>query len=213
MPITRHIIIHEGLSERAYLQALQSFLEKQPLDGWKIPLRFIFPKNARVGNGKCANVLSTYRNVYKENKRESSIQILVDFDTYHRNDQNNQETYQNKPAKIPDFLFSFHNFEDFLALHFETARFESWKQAMQVQNHFQSPLHKGNHLSVFKTFLPSYDKGSLPVDFLTRHALQNLKKNKNALPISPHPAFPRAHSFADFLINEIDSIYPSLLTS
>lgn len=211
MPCARHIIVCEGESEWAYLQRLQSFLEDQPLaeGDFETPLLFIAPERVIVKGGSSGKLQSRYREMRREN-RIPSIQIWTDFDLYHRNDNHCAERCAAKPNGIPDFLFSFHNFEDFFALHSSGERFETWLE-FGNRGHFATPLHADGYLSEIKAIFPDYDKGSLPADFISWDSLQNLKQNKERQPISNPPQWQTPRSFADFLIGEIESAFPGKL--
>lgn len=211
MPCTRHIIVCEGESEWAYLQRLQSFLDQQPLaDGaFEPPLRLIAPERVIVKGGSFGKLKSRYNRTRKQNKR-SSIQIWADFDLYHRNDKQCADHYARKTAGIPDFLFSYHNFEDFFALHSDRDRFQEWLH-FGNRGHFTTPLHSDGYLPEIKRIFPGYGKGDLPVDFITWASLQNLKRNRACQPTSNPHNLQGIGRFADFLINEIERAYPAAL--
>ena len=85
---------------------------------------------------------SRFNKTRKENKK-ASIEIWCDFDLYHRNDLRCAELYAAKTNGIPDFLFSFHNFEDFFALHFDGGELAEWLRfgGPAGLRHFTTPLH------------------------------------------------------------------------
>jgi hypothetical protein len=211
MPCTRHIIVCEGESEWAYLQRLQSFLDQQPLaDGtFEPPLRFIAPERVIVKNGTFGKLKSRYNKTRRENKK-ASIQIWGDFDLYHRNDTSCADHYAQKTPGIPDFLFSFHNFEDFFALHWEGESFQAWL-SFGNKGHFTTPLHSDGYLPEIKKIFPDYSKGELPADFITWNSLKNLKLNKVHQPTSNPHDLQGLGKFADFLIGEIGKAYPGVL--
>ena len=211
MPCTRHLIVCEGESEWTYLQRLQSFLDQQPLaDGaFEPPLRLIAPERVVVKNGTFGRLKSRYNKLRQQNRR-SSIQIWTDFDRYHRNDKSCADQYAHKAAGIPDFLFSFHNFEDFYALHSDGAPFQEWRQ-FGWRGHFTTPLHAEGYLPEIQKIFPSYSKGDLPVDFINWDSLKNPKCNRVHCPrFNPHNLQGLA-SFADFLITELERAYPGSL--
>jgi len=213
MPCTRHIIVCEGESERAYLQRLQSFLEKLPLasGSFNASLRFIAPERGIVRNGSYGKLKCRYNTTRQANRNAPSIQIWTDFDLYHRNDKHCADHYKNKPNGIPDFLFSFHNFEDFFALHFDGDPFQQWLQ-FGNRGHFATPLHSEDYLPEIEKIFSDYKKGSLPADFITWDSLKNLKKNKSFQPLNSNPQHLNGIvAFADFLIDEIEKAYPGLL--
>ena len=212
MPCTRHIIVCEGESEWAYLQRLQSFLEDQPLaeNEFEPPLRFIAPERIIVKTGTFGKLKTRYNATRTSNRRAPSIQIWTDFDLYHRNDNNCTTLYAAKTPSIPDFLFSFHNFEDFFALHWNGEPFEKWLE-FGSRGHFATPLHSDCYLPEIKRIFPYYSKGALPADFITWDALKNLKINKAKSPTSNPHALAGIRSFADFLIGELEKSYPGKL--
>ncbi len=215
MPTVRHIIVCEGESEWAYLQRLQAFIDDQevPPDTFEAPLHFISPKSAiaRTGSfGKLKTIYNKYRN---DNGKRCSIQIWSDFDLYHRNDKHCAEYYAQKTAGIPDFLFSFHNFEDFYALHFDGQTLEEWQRygGPLGRNHFASPLHCPDYMPEVARIFPGYKKGGLPPDFVSKASLQNLKNNLNLQPDSNPHDLQGVRSFATFIIDQIEQAYPDLL--
>lgn len=213
MPCTRHIIICEGESERAYLQRLQSFLDAQPLvveNQLDTPLRFIVPERVIVKTGTFGKLKSRYNATRKSNKKAPSIQIWADFDLYHRNDKSCATLYAAKTAGVPDFLFSFHNFEDFFALHWSGERFEAWLE-FGNRGHFAIPLHSDGYVPEIKKIFPEYEKGTLPAGFITWDALKILKTNKAQRPTSNPHALAGVRCFADFLIGELEKSFPGKL--
>ena len=163
------VVVCEGASEKAYLQELNRYFDEEA-----IPLSFI-PKSA--DGGDYAKVARKYREVRKANHKEEII-IWVDWDIYQRNDRKNLDNYHRKPADIPDFLFSYKNFEDFLSMHFDRAEMDKWMSSCIGRNHFDTPSHSSEYLEDFITFIgKSYTKGEMPID-ITFHALENLKRHQ-----------------------------------
>jgi len=208
MPSTRHLIICEGESERAYHQRLQAFLDQQPLPSgsFEPPLRIFAPPTAVAQSGKFSALKRCYSDVRRENKK-ITIRIWADFDLYLRNDHHCATHYRRKNTSLPDFLFSFHNFEDFLALHLADEPFTRWLEFGR-RGHFENPLHSPDYHREFETILPGYRKAGLPPDFISWPALARIKRRLTHQPI------PRSHDlggidkFADFLIAEIERAYP-----
>lgn len=210
MPSMRYIIVCEGESEWAYLQRLQSFLDQQPLDtGFEPPLRFIAPRQAVAKNGKFGSLKRQFNQIYRANKR-STIRIWADFDLYHRNDNGCADQYARKPEKIPDFHFSYHNFEDFYALHSDGEHFQEWLRFGE-RGHFATPLHADGYLPEIKRIFPSYTKGTVPVDFINWDSLKNLKRNKACHPRTNPHNLQGLGCFADFLISALEHAYPGSL--
>jgi hypothetical protein len=214
MPTTRHIIVCEGESEWAYLRRLQGFLDDQelPPDTFDTPLQFVVPERVIVKNGSFGKMKSRYNKMRKENKN-TAIQIWADFDLYHRNDFKCAEHYAAKSGGIPDFLFSFHNFEDFFALHFNGGALDEWLRfgGPAGLRHFITPLHSEGYLPEIKRIFPGYGKGGLPADFVSWASLKNLKANLQHQPASNPHNLQGIRSFAEFLIGEIERAYPGHL--
>jgi hypothetical protein len=215
MPVTRHIIVCEGESEWTYLQRLQSFLDREgvPPGAFETPLRFIGPEHAMAKNGTFGKLVGTFKKKRTEN-RGRSIQVWADFDLYHRNDVRCAEQYAAKTDGIPDFLFSFHNFEDFFALHFDGEPLAEWLRfgGTSGLRHFTTPLHSDGYLPEIKRIFPGYAKGGLPADFVAWASLRNLKANLGHQPSGSNPHnLQGIRSFAEFLTREIERAYPGKL--
>ncbi len=214
MPAKRHIIVCEGESEWACLQRLQSFLDSQSLlDGhFETPLQFIAPERG-VAKGGNFNKLKCLYNKTRRSNTKASIKIWADFDLYHRNDLSCADHYAAKTDGIPDFLFSFHNFEDFYALHFDGAALNQWLSfgGPSGRRHFLNPLHSDGYLPEIKRIFPGYGKGGLPAGFVSWASLRNLKANLHHQPTSNPHDLKGIRSFAEFLIGEIEQAYPGSL--
>ena len=214
MPTRRHIIVCEGQSEWAYLRRLQGFLDDLPLETGRFqpPLIFISPESAIAKSGEYKTLVKNYQAKRKENKT-SSIEIWADFDLYHRNDQSCADNYKNKPAGIPHFLFSYHNFEDFFALHHAGNALQAWLDYGNPsgRHHFTNPLHSSDYLPEMTRLFPDYAKGDLPVDFVNQQSLKNLKANLHHQATSNPQYLQGIRSFAEFLIHEIEQAYPGHL--
>ncbi len=199
------ILICEGRSEFVYIQRLQSFLDEQSTD-WDVPLKFV-PGDA--GGGSYGKVISRYKTERKDNKR-ARIEVWVDHDLYLRNDKGNMNQYLRKPSGIPDFRFSYHNFEDFLVLHMDDEKVREWTGCVHSTGHITTPLHTAEYSVMFEKIMPGYRKGGLSPDFISKESLWRLKQN-NQKPIIPPSSAPGFTDFATFLINLIDEAFPSLL--
>jgi hypothetical protein len=137
-----------------------------------------------------------------------TIGIWADFDLYHRNYNNLATQYEGKPAGIPDFLFSFHNFEDFIALHLDDEWFEEWLRFGR-QGHFREPLHSCDYIPEFRRICPDYKKADVPVDFISWDSLRNLKRHLPEQPITNPWNWQGLSGFADFLVHELEAAYPT----
>jgi hypothetical protein len=215
MPVARHLIVCEGESEWTYLKRLQAFLDDQelPAEAFETPLRFISPEHAMAKNGSYRKLVSTFKKKRTEN-RGLSIQVWADFDLFHRNDQKCATHYAAKHDGIPDFLFSFHNFEDFYALHFEGETLAKWLKfgSPSGKRHFTGPLHSEAYLREIAGIFANYKKNDLPADFITWNSLRNLKANLAHQPSHSNPHdLQGIGSFAEFLIHQIERAYPDKL--
>jgi len=214
MPTVRYIIVCEGESEWAYLQRLQAFLDDQelPPHTFETPLRFIVPKRVIVKSGSFGKMKSRYNETRRES-RKSSIEIWADFDLYHRNDKSCAQHYAAKPSGIPDFLFSYHNFEDFFTLHFDGSTLQDWLRygGPSGRQHFTAPLHACDYGPEIERIFPGYKKGSLPADFVSWDSLRNVKANLGHKPSSNPHNLQGIRSFAEFIVREIERAYPGHL--
>lgn len=186
-----------------------------PLGAFEAPLRFIGPTQAIAKNGAFGKIKSTYNQNRRCNKA-ASIQVWVDFDLYHRNDKKSGDLYAAKTSGIPDFLFSFHNFEDFFALHHDGTALTEWLKfgSPAGLRHFTDPLHSVGYLPEIQRIFPGYAKGGLPADFISWQSLRNLKANLSHQPLASIPHnLQNVRGFAEFLIREIEAAYPSVLDS
>jgi hypothetical protein len=156
MPM-RFIIVCEGESEWTYLQRLQGFLDKQelPPDIFEAPLIFTAPRPALAKSGSFGKMTTIYKET-RSRYRNTAIHIWVDFDLYHRNDQKSATHYAAKAAGIPDFHFSFHNFEDFYALHFDGVALRQWQQfgGPEGKRHFDIPQAMRLRLNEYSPVTP-----------------------------------------------------------
>ena len=164
-----HVIVCEGNSENAYIQELNRFL-----DSGDYPFTFV-PKP--IHNGHYKAVTSKYQDVKKKSPR-SLILIWVDKDTYQRNDENDGENYSRKPSKIPNFMFSVFNFEDFLVMHMDEAIVLKWQDICEKHGHFDMPMHSEQYISLLReNIFPNYKKGELPFE-ITKDHFENLLRNQ-----------------------------------
>ena len=169
-PKRPYIIICEGNSEYAYIQKLNRFLVEN---------NYNFTLIAKiVGTGHYKSVQKKYLYEHKNNSK-LPIKIWVDKDTYVRNDDGDKDNYARKLPKIPDFLFSTMNFEDFLALHTDKRTLENWFQICSRKRHHLSPMKETEYLPLVKEHLFSnYSKGDIPFE-ITSERLEQLFKQKD----------------------------------
>jgi len=148
-----YFVLCEGASERAYLQELNRFFNKE-----NYPFTLV-PKS--LGGGAYRRVVKKYKIEKKEHAKQPVL-IWIDKDMYQRNDNRNWELYRNKPKDIPDFYFSYMNFEDFLSLHHPEWS-KKWQKICLKRNHFQHPMYEREYLPLWLNNIYSdYKKGELP---------------------------------------------------
>lgn len=157
-------VVCEGASVKAYVQELNRYLEEE-----EIPLHF-FPRPS--DGGQYTHVVRKYKEVRKNN-RTARILIWVDWDRYQRNDNSDMDNYRKKSNDIPDFLFSYMNFEDFLSMHCDRSKMERWWTSCVGRLHFATPSHSKEHIPAFRMFIAeNYEKGDIPID-IDGHCLEN----------------------------------------
>lgn len=211
MPTVRHIIVCEGNSERAYIQSLQRFLESLPAagDSWGVPLQFI-TSNGHVANGGHYTQLKKCYLKAKKQNRNVQVRVWADFDLFYRDTDGCWRLYADRGRGVTEFHFSFHNFEDFLALHLDGEKLETWLRFGR-EGHFSQPRQSTECLEWASKLFQSYQKGILPVDFVTVQSLRNLKANLPLQPRSnPHGAG-ELKTFAELIIGEIERFHPDIL--
>lgn len=163
------IIICEGLSEVAYLTSLNRLLVRQEFSA--------FCKPVHAQSGYFSSVANAVREVRRGN-RKSDIFVWVDKDIYVREKQC-IDAYNNKKNNIPDFWFSWMNFEDFLMLHKDSAELREYVGQLEALNHFFSPLTASEHGRIFRQYFPNYVKGEIPFE-LDKNILDKLFNNLKA---------------------------------
>ncbi|MFI3242467.1 MAG: hypothetical protein R3Y43_07870 [Alphaproteobacteria bacterium] len=180
-----YIIVCEGPSEYAYLQELNRFLDA-------LDASFTFVSKSS-GGGHFRQVTQKFKDVKKDNKKASNINIWVDADTYKRNDEGDREKYSKKDNKYPDFLFNTFNFEDFLTMHLNEEKVLEWQNICERRNHFTNPMHSSTYEPLVKEHLfPDYEKGDMPFE-ITKDNLERLFNNNN------NPDIKFGSEFANFL--------------
>lgn len=169
---TVYIIVCEGFSEKAYLQELNRYLDDN-----NYPFTFVAKP---IKNGHFVPAKIKYNEVRQQNHKDK-IYIWVDNDTYIRNDEGDREKYNKKPKNIPDFLFNYNNFEDFLTMHMPDDILAKWQEICRKNKHFESPLHATSYMPLYKgNVLHYYEKANMPFPITTELLTQALKNQKNA---------------------------------
>ena len=206
----RITICCEGKSEQAYIQQLNAFIESRDADHFAPSLIF---HPIPVGCGKFTPVRQAIQNEHKKNPKQN-LCAWVDYDLYHpRREESERQNYLSRSQGVPDFHFSFYNFEDFLILHYPLATLQEWALRLGNTGHFTQPLYDDEYKPHFKAILPDYEKGSLPAQFVNADTLGNLKRNLPARIISPPSDEPDFRDFAGFLLAEFETAYPELYRS
>ena len=210
MSSVRHIFVCEGYSERAYIKSLQAFLEKLPTahGAWTVPLQFFTKDDYVAGNGSYGALEKCYHKAKAEN-RNSKVNIWADFDLYQRDDAGCSRRYAIKGMSLPDFHFSFHNFEDFIALHTSGDELREWL-SLGNEGYFENPAPSPEHSELIKKIVKGYRKGSLPADFVTKERLMNLKANLSSQPKSNPHRLQNIGKFADFLVGQLERHHPEV---
>ena len=121
-------------------------------------------------------MIRKYKEIRKNNSRRTSrILIWVDWDRYKRSSNSDWDNYQRKSDDIPDFLFSYMNFEDFLSMHCGRSDMQKWWTSCVGREHFTIPSHSSEYMPAFIDFIGgNYAKGDIPIDIDSR-SLGNLR--------------------------------------
>lgn len=216
---TRILVVCEGASECNYLVHLQRLLRELPLraDGG-VPLTLIgLPKDSDpltlqqkgVGTGVFGKVVMAYKCEHRKNP-SARILVWVDDDLYVRDDKACGTDYARRPSGIPDFSFSAHNFEDFLALHFPDEQFEAWKNMFAETGHFQVPLHGAEYEPYLQQVWPHYKKAELPLGFVSIESLCNMIRHLARLPPMADGPVNRVRTFAKDFSDILQQNYPDI---
>lgn len=188
--LSPYIVLCEGESEFNYITNLNRILCFR-----SNPYTKLF-KAVLIGSGKFVTVKHEYDKALKNNKKEKdNILIWIDYDIYKRNENDNNTLYKNKLG-IPDFLFSYMNFEDFLILHLSENVVDEWYK--KCKEHFlNNPKSSKEYLPLFKKYFSDYKKGELPIQ-LDKNTLENMFKNL-------HSCSNYKNDFASFLYKKMSS--------
>ena len=164
-----YIIVCEGGSEKAYLQEINRYLDINDY-----PFTFVAKP---INNGHFKPAKIKYREV-KEQNPKNNICIWVDKDTYIRNDEGDREKYLHKPKDIPNFMFNYQNFEDFLAMHMPDDILQKWQKICHHHNHFEHPLHAETYIPLYRQHVNcSYEKATMPFA-IDKDNISNALKNQ-----------------------------------
>lgn len=150
-------VVCEGKSDKAYLAELKRLLRET---GTPIIL-----KEEVSGTGYYQPVIKAYNAALEKSgsrrvrKRCFQPWIWVDSDLYERNERDSNDCYRKGPSGIPPFLFSYHNFEDFLVLHLDDEHVVQW---VDLCGGGKNPLFERDYLPLLSIIFPDYEKKSLP---------------------------------------------------
>ena len=218
-----YLVVCEGASEAAYLTLLNRRLAllPPPAELRGRPVRFNLPRLGTasidrtsayagrcVGSGRFVQLEKAWRTVRQGNPA-TTIVIWTDWDLYARNDDQCRTCYDAKRPTMPDFHFSFQNFEDFLAMHWEDVAFRQWREELSSENHWTAPLHSEKYLPRFQKVFADYRKGALPETFLTIEKLNNMRRHIPLVEEMAPNARPHFLLFAQFLSMTLHQFYPT----
>ncbi len=227
----RHVIIVcEGRSEASYLRALQRFVENElPLaSNEEDPrLRFVVlpDESSGVETGSFDKIFSAYKATQDEYATEL-VHVWVDADIYIRNEplpsnlsKHNGTEYLSEVSKVLEFKFSYYNFEDFIALHYDEADFQKWKTQVlhcrlegMNKSHFEQPLSRKVYMPLFHKFSRNYSKGKTPVQF-SKESFANLRRNlEDPDVIAMGGRLLPGINFGKFLLGIFDDVYPEFIS-
>ena len=170
-------VICEGSSEVNYIVRLKAYLDELDV-AWTMDTLLV-PINAGSGN---FHVIEQRIRAERNRQRRGSFMTWVDYDIYQRNDNRCRDAYLRRRRDVKAFYFSFHNFEDFLALHFDDARYALYCAGVAREGHADNPLHSVEHSAVFNPIYldftgEAYRKGMLSEGFVEKEGLANLVRH------------------------------------
>ena len=223
MTISSHwCILCEGKSEITYLKLLSRFI-RDTSSAFSPPVSFMGrPPNFGIGGGHLRDIARAYKQEcpHKGNKQ---IRIWVDADVPLREKAKTPSKFAQGWANSLgkwSFAFSPLVFEDFLAMHFPDDLFRGWKATLAKTPHFTVPLVEEEYLPLFRDFWheitgESYDKGSLPENWVTEARLRNLFNHYSdsaflspVLTLTTNPSFPEFLHAQLFHANIIPDLPP-----
>ena len=223
------VIVCEGKNDVSYLNALQRFVENDIplLPGQTDPfLRFIpYPELEGACTGQYDKIVAAYSSA-TEIFDSTSVEVWVDADIYIRNEAFNSDPskfngteYLNRPSDVPVFFFSYHNFEDFAALHYDGKTFQAWKsnvlhavpEAVKLPHH-DSPLPRTAYAPLYQKVFPHYSKKKRTPFDLSTERLSNLRRNlKDPDVQTMSHLFQPGIVFGEHLLKLFDEAYPELI--
>lgn len=192
-------VICEGSSEVNYIVRLKAYLAELDL-AWVMD-SLLIPVNAGSGN---FHVVEQRIRAERRHQRHGNFITWVDYDIYRRNDNRCNDAYLRRRKDLGTFYFSFHNFEDFLALHFDDDRYAAYRDAVIRTGHIDEPLRSDDYDKVFNPIYcdftgETYRKGMLSDGFVSKTNLENLKRHMSERVIPPATK-PECGDFAEWLV-------------
>ena len=178
-------VICEGSSEVNYIVRLKAYLAELDL-AWMMDTLLI-PINAGSGN---FHVIDQRIRAERKRQRHGNFMTWVDYDIYRRNDNRCLDAYLRRRKNLGAFYFSFHNFEDFLALHFDDVRYGRYCEVVAKAGHVDMPLHGAEYGGLFDPIYldftgEPYRKGMLSYGFVGKEGLENLIRHMKNRAIGP----------------------------
>ena len=158
-------ILCEGESEEVYIKHINKILRDRNIDTLLGTHTF--------KNGDFNNVMKIVKKYNHKDKQK--LRIWIDEDIYKRNEQQNYTKYLEYKNKMPDFLFTQYNFEDFLIMHLDDKIIIEWQEKLIKRNNFNVPLISDEYIDLLKkniNIFRDYKKGVLPFDI----TLDNIKQ-------------------------------------
>lgn len=226
--VKKIIIVCEGKSDYSYLNALQRFIDNElPLPKGQVdtPLRFVpCPDPYGTGTGNYEKIIQIYREIV-EDFAPDPVEIWVDADIYIRNEpypsdssKHNGDEYRNREQNIPIFHFSYHNFEDFVALHCDAVTFAKWKanvlcavSGATKQTHRDCPMSSSEYAPHLQAVIPHYSKRKIPFS-MSIERLANLRRNLQDPDVKTMSALLQPGvEFGSHILQLFDATYPGLI--
>lgn len=166
-------IICEGVCEVAYLRNLSQLLVTAP--DRRDPFKPMI-----AGGGDYSRVKKVFDRLRRDDRHfkdhPQDIQIWVDWDIYLRNEGDTLTSYENRDSDVQKFLFSYMNYEDFLALHMPDDVLWKWIDICRRHGHFETPMTAATYVPLFRALVGDYEKPFLPF-VLNRESFERLLKN------------------------------------
>lgn len=180
-------IICEGSSEANYIARLNAYLNDVDYT-WSFDNRIVA---VNCGSGILPEVEKCLRREYANQRKDNRL-VWVDYDLYSpaRTEKSWHKDYVRRIPGGRAFYFSFHNFEDFLALHFDDSAYAKYAEIVLRSGHAAKPLHGREYAALFNPIYSEftgedYRKGMLSDGFVCRENLCNMIRHLENRAISP----------------------------